>query len=165
MDEQEGNEKMQKRLQNGIRDIEAEVYERRKTIRERIAEIVESRNLTSYMNDTKWKEFREAMENEMPFRPPYILKTLFEEEKGEYFSHFTDDVWYLGAYGAEEFAGLNYKIIEWVKVRPRYYEVKGGRLVQEKILHDAEAEFVAVLSKYHIPYEVKDGVYVIYGYR
>lgn len=30
IDEQEGNEKMQKRPQIGIRDIEAEVYERRK---------------------------------------------------------------------------------------------------------------------------------------
>lgn len=39
--------------------------------RETAAEIVESRGLTSCMNNTKWQEFRVAMEDEVKVRPRY----------------------------------------------------------------------------------------------
>ena len=46
-----------------------------------IIEIVQRRGLTSCMNNTKWREFREAMEYEMPFKPPYIYKTLLRKRQ------------------------------------------------------------------------------------
>ncbi len=65
----------------------------------------------------------------------------------------------------EGFAEYDYKIIKWVKVRPRYCEYHGGRLAGKSILHDAEQEFVEILKKYSVPYEVERGTYIIYGYR
>jgi hypothetical protein len=37
---------------------------------------IEKEQLISFMNNTKWEEFRKAMLEEMPFPPPYILKTI-----------------------------------------------------------------------------------------
>lgn len=153
-----------KQIQHYVDEIESGKYKNKKSLREIIMDIVQQRGLTSCMNNTKWQEFREAMECEMPFPPPYIYKTLFEEEDREYFN-FSKDVSYTDSYDIESFADYNYKIIEWVKVRPRYYEEKGGYLVKQRILHDAEPEFIQILNKYSIPYEVENGTYIIYGYR
>ena len=52
-----------------------------------------------------------------------------------------------------------------MKVRPWYYQNRGGLLCQHRVLHNGEEEFLAILKRYSIPYEEKDGVYTIYGYR
>lgn len=152
-------------LKQCIFDIQSGRYDRKKSISEQVLEIVEKRNLTSCMNNTKWKELRQAILEEMPFPPPYILKTLFEGSDDLYFHSLDKEVDFLGAYDEESFVWLNYKIIEWIKVRPCYYENMGGRLVQKRIFHNAEEEFLAILKKYHIPYETNEGLYMIYGYR
>ncbi len=41
-------------------------------------EYIEKEQLVSFMNNTKWDEFRKAMFEEMPFQPPYIMKTIYE---------------------------------------------------------------------------------------
>lgn len=145
-------------------DIQSERYNNKKSVRAQVLEIVEKRNLTSYMNNTKWNEFRQAMKKEMPFPPPYIIKTLFENSDDQYFACLDKDVDFFGAYDEESFVWLNYKIIEWIKVRPSYYENTGGRLAENRIYHNAEKEFLAILGKYHIPYEADGGLYTIYGY-
>ena len=43
--------------------------------------IVQQRQLCSCMNNTKWNELRNAMRFEMPFPPPFTMKTLFEEQQ------------------------------------------------------------------------------------
>lgn len=151
-------------IQHCVQEIEGGKYDNKKSISEQVREVVARRGLTSCMNNTKWNEFRQAMENEMPFPPPYIYKTLFEGEDGGYFD-FSEDVGYTDHYDAESFAGYNYKIIEWVKVRPRYYSYEGGVLAGRRTMHEAGQEFVEILRKYSIPFEAGDGVYIIYGYR
>lgn len=127
---------------------------------------IEKEQLVSFMNNTKWEEFRKAMLEEMPFPPPYIMKTIYEiEDDSKYYTHFISDVNYLGGYDEESFVWLQYYLIEWIKVRPRYYEVQGGRLAFKKITHDAEKEFVEILNKYYINYEKTNDLYVIYGYK
>ena len=158
------NERFFQWVRHCVFEIESGKYRNKKSIREMILKETERRGLTSCMNDTKWREFLMAMVQEMPFCPPYIYKTLFEEEEGDYFD-FSEDVWYTGDYDEESFADYNYKVIEWVKVRPRYYEYHGGRLAGQKILHEAEQEFIEILHKYSIPYEVEKGAYIIYGYK
>lgn len=133
--------------------------------KEKFNKYLESNRLVSIMNNTKWNEFRDAMIHDMPFEPPYILKTIFEEEDSQDYSDFNQDVDYMGNYDEESFVYLDYYVIEWIKVRPRYYEETGGRLVSKKVLHDAEKEFVDILNKYNIPYEHNNGEYVIRGYR
>lgn len=67
----------------------------KRNLNRKIFNVIESRNLCSYMNYTKWCELRNAMTNDMPFPPPYIMKTLFENEC-KYEKEFEKDVYYLG---------------------------------------------------------------------
>ena len=135
-------------------------------LKKKAKEYIQKEQLASFMNNTKWEEFRNAMLKEMPFPPPYIIKTIFEvEDDSTYYTHFDSDVNYFGGYDEESFVYLQYYLIEWVKVRPRYYELKGGRLCSKKVIHDAEKEFITILNKYHINYEKDNETYIIYGYK
>lgn len=136
-------------------------YDHKKTRREEIAETVSRRNLTSYMNNTKWREFLTVMTEKLPLAVPYDYKTLFQEEYKRL---------RLGtAYDIESFNGYDFKSLEWVKVKPKFYtHIHRGILVEdEKIFHDLESEFLEWMDKYSIPceYDEKDEVYVIYGYK
>ncbi|MDE6781078.1 MAG: hypothetical protein K2J40_06435 [Ruminococcus sp.] len=131
-------------------------------LKEKAFKIVKQRNLCSYMNDTKWSELRSAMLNDMPFPPPYAMKTLFEdcgEDISEDVYHIGD--WYEGFCIGEYFNGGF--AVEWIKVRTRILKYR-GLLISPEVL-DETAEFVGVLKKYNIHYEEKDGIYTIYGYR
>lgn len=136
-----------------------------KTLKEKALKIAEARNLCSYMNDTKWNELRTAVMNDLPFPPPYIMKTLFKascpEEK-----NFQHDVWYLGDW----YEGLTYEnyfnsgfAIEWLKVRPRYLKHR-GQLIEPAIIDETE-EFEEILRRYNIPFSIENGMYCIYGYK
>lgn len=116
------------------------------------------------MNDTKWNELRDAMMNEMPFRPPYTVKFLTDDESGDDLSedvYHTQDWYYALSMEGECFNAAF--AVEWIKVRPRYLKSRGKLLAPEVI--SAEKEFVAILEKYNIPFEENCGVYCIYGYR
>lgn len=135
-------------------------------LKKSVDDYIESEQLLCVMNNTKWDEFRNAMIHELPFAPPYIIKTIFEvEDDSLYFTHFNNDVGYLGAYDDESFEYLQYNTIEWIKIRPRYYKEKGGRLISKKEFIDCESEFLDILKKYNIPYEHHDNLYIIYGYK
>ena len=112
------------------------------------------------MNNTKWKELKNAVDD-LPFPPPYVLKNVFEEE--ENVPKFDEDVSYLGDWSNEAFNWGDYFAIEWIKVRPRYKKHR-GRLVPDEIVDETE-EFLCILKKFNIPFEEQDGVYTIYGYR
>ncbi len=158
------SQSLHKIIMQAVRSIEKGDYLRAKSIREMTAEIISSRNLTSYMNDTKWKEFRKAMLYEMPFPPPYEMKTLFESDS--YVNTFTaSEPLCTGDYSLETFAGGNYKIIEYITVKPFYYECQGGQLSYKRIFHTADNIFWNILNKYNIYYEkINDSCY-IFGYR
>ena len=156
------------KLQNTITSIERGNFARLKSITELVAKIVQERQLTSCMNNTKWDKFRHAMLEEMPFRPPYEIKTLFDEDDTFIQDFVQEDTRYCGAYDEEEFVGFHYKVIEYLIVKTRYCDVAGGRLVAYKTWHDATKEFVGLMEKYHIPYvpyEKTDDTFIIYGYR
>lgn len=145
-------------------------YQHKKTEQEEIYDILVRRNLTSCMNSTKWREFRTAMLEEMPFEPPYDYKTLFDEgdySARDYIQHLMNNEGpnSFCSFDAESFNFLDYKSLEWVKVRPRFFSQEGGRLVKQQIWHDSEKEFLEILNKYNIPYELENGVYTIYGYK
>lgn len=148
-------------VQHLVNEIDAGSFNSKKTVSDRIYEIIQERQLTSCMNDTKWKEFVHAMAEEMPIEIPYDYKTLFEEtrEKLQFDTHYDN----------ESFNWYHFKSIEWVKVKPKFYEHRHrGLLVEdEKIHHDTEQEFLELMDKYSIPYEYDktNGLYTIYGYR
>lgn len=156
------------KLQKTIVSIERNNFARRKSTAELVAEIIQKRQLTGCMNNTKWDVFRSAMTSEMPFPPPYEIKTLFDEDDSFITRFIRSDATYCGFYDEEEFVNFNYKVIEYLVLKTRYCDVSGGRLVTHKTWHDATSEFIELMQKYHIPYtpcENADDTFIIYGYR
>ena len=143
------------------------------TLKEKAFSVVQKRNLTSYMNSTKWNELRYAVLNdELPFHPPFIVKTLFDDATQADNDFLKGDVWYLGDW----YEGLTYYdsfpeistfnmgfLIEYIKVRPRYLKNRGALIAPEVV--SCEDEFVSILNRYNIYFELKDGIYTIYGYK
>lgn len=144
-------------IQHLVNQIENGDFDNKKTESEKIAEIIKARNLTACMNNTKWKEFIKAINEEMSVLVPCDYLTLFGS--GPFFAKGFD----------YEHLGYKLKSIEWVKVKPKFYISKyRGRLVEDdKELCDAEQEFLNLMDKYSIPYEYDsiNEIYTIYGYR
>lgn len=129
-------------------------------LKEKAFKIVKQRNLCSYMNDTKWSELCSSMLNEMPFPPPYDIKYLdIDHSAGD---NINKDIYCYGDW-YEPFLMYGYASIEWIKIKPVILKHR-GLLIPPEVLDETE-EFVGVLQKYNIPYEEKDGIYTIYGYR
>ena len=129
--------------------------------KEKVLRWISEKGLTSYMNDTKWLELQTAMNEEMPFPPPYILKSLFEDKS---LLEFGTEVSYHGGWDDEAFLWGDFYKIEWIKIRPRYL-LHQGRLISPKLM-DATDELISVLKKYSIPYEEDDdGAFIIFGYK
>ncbi|SFD01760.1 DUF6678 family protein [Clostridium uliginosum] len=127
--------------------------------KKKVANVVEQKKMFSVMNQTKWKELRNAMINDLPFPPPYICKDiLFDDLK---LPAFDKDVTYIGNWDYEmlyPFVG-----IQWIKIRPRYLKHR-GRLIDGELIDETE-EFISVLKRYSIPYEEENRVFTIYGYK
>lgn len=157
------------RVSHLVEQIKAGAFDRKKTTRERIQKIIESKGLTSYMNNTKWKEFLHAMENELPFVPPYEFKTLFEEEDWQIFRKCDGwkdwDIDYAGDFDDEAFPRNQCYVLEWVILFPRLCKNLGGSLVRIPEIVDETEELQEVLEKYHIPYEINNGYFIVYGYQ
>lgn len=151
-------------MQNMICEIENGKYKTKKTMSERLAKIIQDRQLTSCMNDTKWKELfselkkLEAIEADKAIEIQY--KTLWDEVAPEVY-------WCL--LGDEELDYMKTSWIEWLKIRGHIEKTfRSGRLMEPKVektdIHDKVED---VLKKYSIPYEYdpEEDCYVIYGYR
>lgn len=94
-----------------------------------------------------------------------LEKRQFENECSQE-QYFQKDVACFGDWN-EGFLYDNYLdlwfVIEWIKVRPRYLK-KSGRLIEPELI-DATEQFEEILTRCNIPYEEKEGVFCIYGYR
>lgn len=133
-----------------------------KILKDKAMQIIRERQLWSLMNDTKWRELQVAMRTEMPFAPPYILKIISEEICLEE-PYFQKDVSYLGNWDDEILCWGEFYWIEWVKIRPRYLKFR-GKLIAPALL-DATEQFLEILHRLNIPYDVEDDMYCIYGYK
>lgn len=111
-----------------------------------------------------WANVVQAVIDEMPFQPAFVIKYLDQPYSAGPDENFTSDVSYLGDWSGENFPPADsYDKIEWIKVRPRYLKHR-GRLVKPQLI-DASCDFERILEKYNIPYELENGTYCIYGYR
>jgi hypothetical protein len=136
--------------------------------KQKTMDAIQSRGLCSIMNNTKWRELKKSV-MALPFPPPFIEKTVLEEET-EYHKRLNSDVYGSDNWGSEndDYLGddelaIPFWAIEWVKIRPRYKEHR-GRLIPPEIIDETE-EFIAVLNKYNIPFVEDNGAYIIYSYR
>ena len=129
-------------------------------LKRKVFNILEKRNLCSYMNDTKWEELRYSMYNDMPFPPPYDIKYIdLDHSTGDDVNkciyHYGD--WY------ETFLLIDNILIEWVKIKPVILKHRGLLIPPEVI--DETQELIDILEKYNIPYTEKNNIFTIYGYR
>lgn len=159
-------EKLVESLQHMINDIAQGKYHNKKTRRELCYELIKERQLTSFMNNTKWTEFFDAI---APLQKDLWIryKTLFDEKMFEEF-------WTLNA--DEMFPGVLKVSIESFEILVKYIKKDKqprGQLqdpIVTEIAVDREAEIKEILEKFNIPYEIKDldearRVYRIYGYK
>lgn len=121
----------------------------------KVRQEVERRELVSLMNNTRWRQFQKAMEEELPFPPLYIRKDILNEAH----RNLTEDGYGVGDYRE---GLLPFYSIEWIEVRPRILQHE-GQLVKPHI-ESIENEFVAVLHRYRMAYKIENGTYFIYGY-
>lgn len=135
--------------------------------KKKINTIIMQKGLCSMMNNTKWKELKNGV-NELPFLPPFIIKSIDEEETS--YHQFDKDVYYTGDWGLylDNYLGGDiyatpFYAVEWIKIRPRLLKHRGGLVTPEII--DETDEFLSVLKKSNIPFEDQNGTYIIYGYR
>lgn len=148
-------------MQNMICEIENGKYKTKKTMSERLAKIIQDRQLTSCMNDTKWKELFSSIEKSEDIKDLEIqYKTLWDEVAPEGYWCLLED---------EELDYMKTSWIEWLKIRGHIEKTfRSGRLMEPKVektdIHDKVED---VLKKYSIPYEYdpEEDCYVIYGYR
>lgn len=132
-----------------------------KSLHEKVTQVIQQRNLYSIMNTTKWTELISSIIQEMPFPPAFVVKYLTSDIEP---SIDVSACNYYGDWTGENFPPLEYYFnIEWIKVQPRYCKYR-GQLVSSEIV-DGSKEFEAILNKFHIPYEIENGVYCIYGYK
>jgi hypothetical protein len=118
---------------------------------------VERRGLTSVMNDTKWRELRQAVRAELPFRPPYQRKDVLEGAPAP--ATFDADVDYHGDW-VEGLEPL--RSVEWIRVRPRYLKPRGLLVAPETV--DCADAFRAILRRCNIPFVERDDSFWVYGY-
>lgn len=153
------DEKLLKNMQKLIDEIEDGKYKNKKTVSEKIKIIVEDRRLTSYMNNTKWKELLAAIKEQM-YDIPIKYKTLFEQN---------DPNKYWTIAGDEYFDHMNMSSIEWFKIACEVTTVeKRGRLMEDKVIsYSKKKEILQILQRYSIFYEYDEieNSYIIYGYK
>jgi len=114
---------------------------------------ITNNQLSSCMNNTKWKELISEITQREDFNPPVNIKYVFDLENNGLFS----PVWW------EEVEREGFNLIEWLEINP-IKTIKVGRLVKPKM--EDFTEFIeSGLIKHSIPYEFSNGIFKIYGYR
>ena len=95
------------------------------------------------------------------FTLTFCFAAFASEKKIPATENFTNDVKYVGDWSDEPLKP--FFRIEWIKVKPRYLKYQ-GRLVKDIVI-DCSSEFLEILKKKSIPYEEKNGNYIIFGYK
>lgn len=109
---------------------------------------------SSFLNNTKWKEIVNVLENIENYNPRIYLKYVLETEIEQKKYH---PVWW------SEIECEGFEYIEYLEINPTK-ETYIGRLVDKK-KEDFTKIIQSGLDKYTIPYENDNGIFKIYGYR
>ena len=145
-------------MQNLIDEAESGKYNNKKTLSDRIQDVIQQRQLTSYMNKTKWRE----MINDIKEIPHLSIKykTLFDEFEPEL---------YWTVIGDEYLCHMNTAVIEWFKIEDviKKYSRKGLLLEPEVSKEKVKDKIQSIFEKHSIYYEYErnSGVFTVFGYR
>ena len=154
------NSKVIRIMQNMIDEIETGKYRNKMSLNERVNDIICKRQLTSYMNNTKWQEIINDISEIKDL--PISYKTLFDESDID-----SEGYWTLN--GDEYFSMLQLNTIEWLKIADSIAKSKHiGRLVDPIIEQISVKELIdSILKRHSINYVYDDEqhAYIVYGYR
>ena len=145
-------------MQHMIDEIEAGKYNHKKTLKDKIRETIQNRQLSSFMNNTKWRELIGAISDIKAL--PIKYKTIFE-------NYCPQDFWTLA--GDEFFLSMDKALIEWFKISCTIekQEYLGQLLMPKMSVVSVRAEVESILKRFSINYvyDENDNSLVIYGYR
>ena len=122
-------------------------------MKEEILKYVTRHQLTSSMNNTKWREFQAAITSRMDFDPPVMIKDLLLPQPDPGFA----PIWWT------EFEQEGYAHIEWIKIWP-FREEPRGRLIAPEVT-DFSPFIKDALESHNIPYEYENKIFTVYGYK
>lgn len=145
-------------MQNLIDEAETGKYNNKKTLSERIQDVIEQRQLTSCMNNTKWHEMLDDIIEIPDLTIRY--KSLFDETEPEPSWKIAED---------EYIRYMNLSEIEWFKIDDvtRQYFRKGLLLAPEISEEKIKDKIERILLKHSIYYEYEEdtGVFTVFGYK
>lgn len=145
-------------MQNLIDEAETGKYNNKKTLSERIQEAVQQRQLTSCMNNTKWRELLDDLA-EIP-NLSIRYKMLFDETDPESAWGLSDD---------EYLYYMNMAEVEWFAIEDtiREYSRKGLLLDPEISEESVKDKLEGILKNHNIyfEYEKDSGVFTVFGYK
>jgi hypothetical protein len=145
-------------MQNLIDEAETGKYNKKTTLSERIQDVIEQRQLTSFMNNTKWRE----MLDEIIKIPDLTIryKSLFDKTEPESSWKIAED---------EYLSYMKLSEIEWFKIddMTRQFYREGlllDPLITEENIKD---KIEGILQKHSIYYEYEEdtGVFTVFGYK
>jgi len=126
----------------------------------RVREFVQQNRLVGAMNNTKWRELREAMD-EWGNAPAYEIKYLFNEiSEADVEQAVAETTMAIGDWGYGHFYPMF--DIEWVKIR-KLRSVFRGHLIVREIVDNSEG-IRAILERFTIPYVENEFCFTVYGY-
>lgn len=126
----------------------------------RVREFVQQNRLVGAMNNTKWRELREAMD-EWGNAPAYEIKYLFDEKsEAEVEQAIAETTVAIGDWSHGHFCPMF--DIEWVKIR-KLRSVFRGHLIVREIVDNSEG-IRAILERFTIPYVENEFCFTVYGY-
>lgn len=120
---------------------------------ENVLKVIQSEQLTSLMNNTKWKKLINSLTSDSDFIPSVYIEYLFKTLNGSGYS----PVWW------NEVEQDGFEIIEWLDILP-YKEIIRGKLVQNKRI-DYSDFIKECLENNSINYERSEDKFRIYGYK
>ncbi len=115
--------------------------------------LITEHQLTSCMNNTKWRKMIAAITQLDNFEPTVKIKYLFDKKAPEGFSK----VWW------NEVETIGFEQIQWLEINPIKEEFR-GQLVEPKCTDFTSAIEKSLKSK-NIYYEKRNGHFLIYGYK
>lgn len=118
---------------------------------------MDRRGLAAFMNDTRWAALVKAVNDELPFPPPFQLQDIGAPRQALWAS---DDVDHWGDWSAESLEPV--LSIEWIRVIPRYLKHR-GMLIDPEII-DCTDQFRDLVKRLHLPWREDERGIWIYGY-
>ncbi|TCI27730.1 hypothetical protein EVJ32_00565 [Exiguobacterium sp. SH5S4] len=119
---------------------------------------IEERQLTSVMNETRWKRLGQTVSATLPYLPPYQIKYLGEdtlfpsEELSQFINLDWDDIW----------VESSLRSIEWIRLRSKMLLYKG--VIVDPDVCDMTDELIDILKKERIPFIQKGDIIQVFGY-